>query len=257
MALVVKPFWSAKAETLWTLAKNSVDKRSGALSGRVCKPFEAYVLEKMTVDDATEKLANLFSDSGRVCGLSSPLSVLAAQLVRDSVRIQAEKLFISQVLGEDGAESISNDTDDIQKDDFDARKVIEVGRCLDETTTSLVNLLEVIQSNTCSRIPLSDLYKTTGSSEEHDLFSLLYAFILYRRIFPSTDDPSRGTYLSRQCDIQTQRISSFIPSPPPSPQPKNTSLHLALRRALDSAAFDRGDALEDARDCIVDMLTMR
>jgi len=97
---------------------------------------------------------------------------------------------------------------------------------------------------------------------ESDIRSILSALILYRRIFPSS-------ILSCASASGVEPVT-FILSPPPSPSRKNAGLHLALRRALASDAFDfKGDdtedekmsedhrlgvILEDARDHVVDML---
>jgi len=90
-----------------------------------------------------------------------------------------------------------------------------------------------------------------ASTDEAQIRALLCATLVYRRIFPSSI-PACPTSMA------------FVLSPPPSPSRTNAALHVALRAALGSAAFECGGgrlgdeelgaALEDARDRVVDML---
>ena len=81
------------------------------------------------------------------------------------------------------------------------------------------------------------------------------------RIFPSTllssslkSSPTPNS--NADCPAGISISLTPMPSPPPSPsRGKDAKLHLALRRELDSRAFERSPALEDARDYVVDMLT--
>ena len=95
-----------------------------------------------------------------------------------------------------------------------------------------------------------------ASQDEAEIRALLTATLIYRRIFPSTIPA---------CALSSGRAPAFILSPPPSPSRRNAQLHMALRTALGSPAFESGAdgrledpelgaALEDARDRVVDML---
>ncbi|THH10605.1 hypothetical protein EW145_g1186 [Phellinidium pouzarii] len=106
----------------------------------------------------------------------------------------------------------------------------------------------------------------TFGDRDAELRDLLGAVVLYRRIFPSKLlnvsagenglQKNGNTLTARGVGLPPISIAlTPMPSPPPSPSRRNAVLHIALRRSLDSAAFDRGDALEDARDRVVDLLT--
>ena len=96
-----------------------------------------------------------------------------------------------------------------------------------------------------------------ASQDEAEIRALLTATLIYRRIFPST--------IPACAPSSAGGAPAFILSPPPSPSRKNAQLHMALRTALGSPAFESGAdgrledpelgaALEDARDRVVDML---
>lgn len=271
LALVVNPFWKTKGAALWALARGRM--RNGA----VCKPYEAFVLDSMGVDDAAKQIAEIstFTDvrpKDEVQGgdedgeerreadaACSPLGVLAGHMVREHVRKQAEEAFLQCVLGgtKEDAKGLANG--DCQETDVEMRRIVAAGRSLDEPTVALVDVFEKVCNPAWSHLAHS-IASDDRNGKDADILALLHATVLYRRIFPSTllHLPSTGDSGRPSDSASSSSISiSLIPmlSPPPSPSRKNAAMHLSLRRALDSAAFDGGDALEDARDRVVDMLT--
>ncbi|KAH8116085.1 hypothetical protein DFH11DRAFT_1742472 [Phellopilus nigrolimitatus] len=278
LALIIQSLWRAKSTSLWALALSRAQGK-GSLSPHISRTFETFVLENLTVDEAAQKIAKLdlktfvphhtpsslsdsFSESseGDYRASTSPLAVLASQLIRDNIREQAELVFLQTVSGEMDREPAASDPDSA---DREMRRIVAAGRSLDMHTADLVDLFEQVCNPTpyfapvaASETALDD--ETTGEDEDGELRALLHAVVLYRRIFPSTllniaaeGDGCRSSGIA----ISSISISLTMPSPPPSPSRKNAALHLSLRRCLDSAAFDSGDALEDARDRVVDMLT--
>ena len=100
--------------------------------------------------------------------------------------------------------------------------------------------------------------RAPASQDEAEIRALLTATLIYRRIFPSTIPA---------CTLAggAGGAPAFVLSPPPSPSRRNAKLHMLLRTALGSPAFESGadgrledpelgGALEDARDRVVDML---
>ncbi|KAI5121994.1 hypothetical protein M0805_001827 [Coniferiporia weirii] len=217
---------------------------------------------------------------------ASPLAVLASGAIRDYVREQVELAFLQTVPGDVDCEpAFGGDADAA---DRQMQRVVAAGCSLDSQTAELVDLFERVCNPTSAYfahpaalgesevVGTETAVETRGHGDE-ELRALLRAVVLYRRIFPSTllSVPA-GDNDASSCARRTSGGMSPLPppppsshsnsnsisialtpmlTPPPSPSRRNAALHLALRRCLDSAAFDRRDALEDARDRVVDMLT--
>lgn len=278
-ALVVRPIWRAKSASLWSLALRRAQGKV-ATNLHVCKPYETYVLEKLSVEEAAAKIAKLgqaasdFSEDAEDQAeetFEGPLAILAKQVIRDFVREQAERVFVTHVSGDDEIASSSPDAQEALEHDI--RRAVDAGRSLDGCTARLIDMFERV----CKSSPPSVISEFPRDFEEStiehisasgnsvgtdaELYALLHAIVLYRRIFPATT-PSVGTFGDSVVSCRAMRPPTDvslpptqIPSPPPSPSRRDAALHLALRRCLDSSAFDRRDALEDSRDRVVDMLT--
>jgi len=253
LALILRPFSSAKATSLWSRAGKT----------EFVKPFERLVLSSLTLDEAMERL--VASQRNTLSTTLAPIGLLATMLVRQRLLKHTSILFVGTVL----PNHIHNDTEHSwmyveQNSEEEKRKeTIEAGKSLGGKTRILAEVLEQVWTTGVDDIEdILDLDDTGGDSVEEGIRSLLSALILYRRIFPSS-------ILSCASTTGVEPVS-FILSPPPSPSRKNPDLHLALRRALASDVFDfngedagdknpteeqkLGVALEDARDCVVDML---
>lgn len=251
------------------------------------------------------------------CERRTPLGVLGAILVRERLRKHAAALFVRTVVparsredwdeyGEDVAEGDAYvfDAEREWKDEQERKETVAAGRSIGGRTAELAILLERIwETGWCAQddiIPLStssvshphshahtdadadaeendddneeqdctDSQEDLASTDESEIRTLLRATLVYRRLFPSTSSlPSCNT-----------TAVPFVLSPPPSPSRKNAELHVTLRAALGSPAFEYGQghgqtqrhgrdgsdakleneklsaALEDARDRVVDML---
>ncbi|EKM56498.1 uncharacterized protein PHACADRAFT_253666 [Phanerochaete carnosa HHB-10118-sp] len=274
LALMILPVSSTKATELWDRAADR----------EVLRPHERIVLSNMSVNDAAEWLEKWrrWHDTERkggrcaACEKRTPLGVLAAILIRERLRKHAAAMFVRSVVPNEIREiSETCDSDnlvaayDSEKDYQDGeqlRETIEAGKSIGGRTAELATFLERIwDTGFCSHedvLPRSYAERNEGQGweDEHDLArsdeaeirALLSATLVYRRIFPSSF-PSCATAVS------------VILSPPPSPSRKNLALHVSLRAALASSAFDfegkspedlrLAAALEDARDRVNDMLT--
>ncbi|THH00729.1 hypothetical protein EW026_g1858 [Hermanssonia centrifuga] len=276
LALIILPVSHSKASELWDRARNQ----------EILRPYEKIALTNMTIDDAAEWLAKWrrwhnTERKGRcaACEKRSPLGILAAIITRERLRNHAAAMFVRTVVPSQFREprddcsdcegdELVYDPDQDEKDDQDRRETIEAGKAIGGRTAELAILLERIwDTGFCAHEDVISTSRAHHSSyedgnceNEHDLAStdeaeirsLLSATMIYRRIFPSSF-PSCATAVS------------VILSPPPSPSRKNMALHVSLRAALASSAFDLADgrledgrlgaALDNARDRVNDMLT--
>lgn len=273
LALMILPVSHAKATELWQRARER----------EVLRPHEKIVLTNLSVNDAAEWLAKwrVWHDTERkggrcaACEKRTPLGILAAILIRERLRKHAAAMFVRTVVPQDLHDSADMpDTDDLvaaynaekdYQDDAQRRETIEAGKSIGGRTAELAVLLERIwDTGFCAHEDVMPPANTAEQGEEwedeHDLArsdeaeirALLSATLVYRRIFPSSF-PSCATAVS------------VILSPPPSPSRKNLAMHVSLRAALASSAFDfegptqedmrLAAALEDARDRVNDMLT--
>ncbi|KAL5476939.1 hypothetical protein ACEPAI_3125 [Sanghuangporus weigelae] len=283
LALVIRPIWHAKSASLWSLALSRAQGKF-ATNVHVCKSYETYVLENMTVDEAAAKIATLGrtmtmgsaveteegeDEAGQA--LEGPLALLAKQAIRDFIRERSERVFLYSVSGD---EEIYFGTPEVRDTlEHEICRAVDASRSLDGCTARLADMFERVCKPSSAPfasdflLDSEDLEVESASSSadsadnDAELCALLRAIVLYHRIFPSA-----MLIASSFCDsnIGCRTISSGpdafapptqIPSPPPSPSRRDAALHLALRRCLDSSAFDSRDILEDARDRVVDMLT--
>lgn len=279
LALIILPVSRSKAAELWDRARN-----------QVLRPYEKIVLSNMSVEDGAEWLTKWqrWHDTERkhrcaACEKRTPLGVLAAIMTRERLRKHAAAMFIRTVVPRgsrvEADEPYSRDPEDVvtefdpdqeERDDQERRETIDAGKSIGGRTAELAILLERIwDTGFCAHediVPNTRVSRNGRTAEDfscedgHDLArsdeseirTLLSATLIYRRIFPSSF-PSCATAVS------------VILSPPPSPSRKNLALHVSLRAALASSAFDfdaerlkderLGDDLEDARDRVNDMLT--
>lgn len=243
----------------------------------------------MDVDEAAEWLEKWrqWHINGRktrcaACEKRTPLGVLAAILLRDRLRKHAAGMFVRTVIPQSHGmraeeREVVYDPEVEARDEKERKETIEAGKSIGGRTAELAVLLERIwDTGFCSHEDVfppprqhANNAAEAGDDEEdcedeHDLAStdeaeirsLLSATMIYRRIFPSSF-PNCSTNPSGPGAV------SVILSPPPSPSRKNVLLHVTLRTALGSPAFDDrfgrldeklGVALEDARDRVVDRL---
>jgi len=256
LALVIQPLWATKAAALWDMALARIHRKGGQ-NLRSTKPFEALVLEDMTVDDAMERIRisganvrcpppvpSLDSDEDSEHdgnnSATGPLAVLARQLVLEFIRARAEAKFVQLALDVDTDEAEAHPKDgeasDKESVDLEERslQIIAAGKSLDKRTGELV----AMYSRTCDSLstPTSsafdedssddeELEDEFGSADEHEITSLLRSIELYQQIFPSMI--LRG-HASRPVDFELSAsppraqppvsISlTPMPSPPPSP----------------------------------------
>ncbi|GBE89091.1 hypothetical protein BKA93DRAFT_735272 [Sparassis latifolia] len=280
LALIMRPVSHSKAAALWESARER----------EIVRADERLALESMSVDDAAEwlekwRLWHVSERKGRcaACEKRTPLGILAAILIRERLRKHAAALFVRTVVREGRCPAEERDCDgdgeyeyvyDAEKDaseEQERRETISAGKSIGGRTAELAMSLERIwNTGFCSQDLLpphrphayEDADADEDCEDEQDLAStdeaevraLLSATIAYRRIFPSSI-PACSTGVP------------FVLSPPPSPSQRNAALHMALRTALGSPAFEFGGgrladeqlgaALEDARDRVVDMLVER
>lgn len=226
LALLVFPFWRARAAVLWTRA----------IHARVVRPFERVVLSAMTVEEASISLAKASNVQ------LSPLNSLAEFSVRKAVAHIAGRTFVRDVLGTDAqlGDSEVYDTEKDAREEEERRAVVDAGRSMGGRSAELVGLFECI----CTGIFVR--YEDTQPSddsvdEERGVRMLLGAIVLYRGLFPSGLPGPLGV--------------PVVLSPPPSPSHRNAGLRAALRVALDGEVFyNDGLELEKARDRVIDVL---
>ena len=292
-ALIIHPVWRTKATALWDLAARRAQGRDSAIAApRISRAYERLVLDNMSVDEAFAKLMTVQSvteanavgtkkvdmrtpessdsESEEYKNATDPLAVLARAVVNEQVRKETERIFLRTVNEADGPSierEIESEFDDEEREKcFDTLELVAASRSLDGATASLVDTFERVCNPTSALfasdsdldLDALDSDASNFSAEDTELRALLRSIILYRRIFPSTllsSSPSNADCSSRTGTGISISLTP-MPSPPPSPsRGKNAKLHLALRRELDSRAFERSPGLEDARDYVVDMLT--
>ncbi|KAI0371313.1 hypothetical protein BV20DRAFT_965501 [Pilatotrama ljubarskyi] len=291
LALIIRPVSASKATELWERARQREFLRA----------HEKIVLNNMTVEGAADWLAKWrrwheTERKGRctACEKRTPLGILAAILIRERLRKHAASLFVRTVVRSEESSRRAKptyDTDDEDneplheynaerdyQEEQERKETIEAGKSIGGRTAELAMLLERIWdagfptsedvlaaprprarsgSDSSGRNPDVDAdcedEEDLASQDEAEIRALLTATLIYRRIFPST------------IPACAPGVAAFVLSPPPSPSRRNARLHMALRTALGSPAFEYGvdgrledpelgAALEDARDRVVDML---
>ncbi|KAL1943867.1 hypothetical protein VTO73DRAFT_3685 [Trametes versicolor] len=281
LALIIRPVFASKAGELWERARQREFLRA----------HEKIVLNNMTVEGAADWLAKWrqWHDTERkgrctACEKRTPLGILAAILIRERLRKHAASLFVRTVVRAEDASRRANlafesddESDDatykynVERDyqeEQERKETVEAGKSIGGRTAELAMLLERTWNTgfhtADDGLPLAARRRAgsnpdvdadcedaadLASQDEAEIRALLTATLIYRRIFPSAIPAAAG----------------FVLSPPPSPSRRNAQLHMALRTALGSAAFEYGAdgrledaelgaALEDARDRVVDML---
>ncbi|KAH9849565.1 hypothetical protein C2E23DRAFT_736813 [Lenzites betulinus] len=286
LALIIRPVFASKAAELWERARQREFLRA----------HEKIVLNNMTVEEAADWLAKwrTWHDTERkgrctACEKRTPLGILAAILIRERLRKHAASLFVRTVVrAEDAsrhalspcdtddecdAQPFQHDAERDYQEEQERKETVEAGKSIGGRTAELAMLLERIwdtgfHAPEDALAPARSVFDADADAEVHadcedaadlastdeaELRALLTATLVYRRIFPSAI-PAAGT------------AATFVLSPPPSPSRRNARLHMALRTALGSPAFEYagaegrledvqlGAALEDARDRVVDML---
>ncbi|KAH9932222.1 uncharacterized protein B0H18DRAFT_1083322 [Fomitopsis serialis] len=278
---------ATRMQTYWcmswhisTFAASTTDLSTLAMIREFLRPHEKIVLDNMSVDDAAEWLEKWqrwheTERKGRcaACEKRTPLGVLAAILIRARLRKHAAALFVRTVVRNDACagadecaegEGLVYNAEKDYREEQERTETVQAGKSIGGRTAELAVLLERIwDTGFCMHEDVLPRYQDDedadcedahdlASKDEAEIRSLLSATIIYRRIFPSSF-PACSTSVS------------FILSPPPSPSQRNAALHMALRTALGSRAFEFASggrledeelavALEDSRDRVCDML---
>ncbi|PPR01359.1 hypothetical protein CVT24_006313 [Panaeolus cyanescens] len=275
-------FGKMKARSLWNQAKNLSER---TVPTRKAQLHEKMVLESMDVDEAARRISmaraagsNGDDESAR----STPLQVLACQVVKERVRTHLATLFVEIV---DGASSSSDDGEGDEKktkeDEWrvtvDASKemggeVEAVGRafervwklCISPSSAGLMGMVldDAELGNEEEEDERDD--ETREGDVDAEIRALISAIVLYRRAFPgdgATDDVVVG-------GDETAAGAKEPLSPPPSPTPTiratatgggesgREAWLMKLRKALGNRVFESavGGGLEDARDVVVDLI---
>lgn len=262
LALVIQPLWATKAAALWDMALAKIHRKVGN-NLRTSKPFEALVLEGMTVDDAMERIrasgddmilsrpepsSDSDEESEREADTSAtgPLAVLARQLVLEFIRTRAEAKFIQLALdvdADDAALTSEESKSDKQPVDLEerSREIVAAGKSLDRTTKEMV----AMYTRTCDSLstPTSSVFDEDGmsddeepevdfySAEVQEITSLLRSIELYQRLFPSLLLRSEATR-PQDFELQTSQppraqppvTISLTPMPSPPPSPSKHDL---------------------------------
>jgi len=252
LALLAYPFAESTAIELWEAARRMETKTSS----------ETLVLD-MDIEEAARIVVVTPSETCEDGGggdeqRASPIHRIASHVVLIRAKALAANKFVASVSGTrivdiDG----ENSGEFTPAHDAEAKAVISAGRELGGGLNELMCLLDKVERCPAAEVlaglapcdseletDSSDASSSSDSGSDpapddaaKDVRVLLLATLLYRRIFPSADTAHR-----------------HVLSPPPSPTPRSAALHLALRRALASGAFDDNSETEDARDRVVDML---
>ena len=267
LAFIILPISRSKATELWGRARQQ----------QVLRPYEKIVLENLSVEEAAELLSkwHRWHDSERqgrcaACEKRTPLGVLAAIMIRERLRKHAAAMFVRTVVNEDNDCEADEPEEDVEQETKERKETIAAGKSIGGRTAQLATIIErIYETGFCAHEEVavsrrgsvqSHVDEDTQCEDEHDLAStdeaeircLLSATLLYRRIFPGAVGACATAV-------------SVILSPPPSPSRKNLALHMSLRAALASPAFDFADerladtklsaALDQARDRVNDLLT--
>ncbi|THU83083.1 hypothetical protein K435DRAFT_734288 [Dendrothele bispora CBS 962.96] len=276
LALVAWPlgrFARQHARNIWEAARArktpfGQGERDGGVNVQV-RAHERLVLESMNVDEAVEQLkmtSSSFKGKKEELVRYSPIGVLAWMLVRTRVKRHLEVMFVKAVLPREPLE-LGDEMEDStsprpsvcedEREDDERRRTIEAARSLGGKMAELGDVLQKV--GTMGVWELDDLALFSDEEEEDldtEIKVLLNALILYRQIFSSSILDSSSGY-GNGCGNGAG--VSILLSPPPSPGSKDFKLQYELRRVLGSSVFDSekgpiGEALEDARDKVVDML---
>jgi hypothetical protein len=243
---------------------------------------------------AVERAAEVLKNSGALAGVVgageekrrtvySPMGIVGAVCVMERVRGSLEELFVLSVDGgssvkegiliagiesDTGMETPVSAVDEAQAQvdaeaEKERKKTSDAARSLGGKMAELGDLLEKIWSTGVSDLgeafpgwaPSLSFTSTSPEADEEaegeaeeagleaEIKALLRALILYRKVFPT--------------HAASRRVPVMMLSPPPSPGSKDRKMQYALRKALGSAVFDRGEEnerLEGARDRVVDLI---
>ncbi|KAF9003353.1 hypothetical protein BDQ17DRAFT_499758 [Cyathus striatus] len=222
-------FARAKARSIWESAKSSLElaqRKAGSLPRP--KLAEKLVLEELDVESAATRLQTQpeKTEEGNTYG---PIEILASQLVHERVKKHLGALFVDTVLGNEE----ERDAEQKHTNEEDLRRTIDTAKEIGGTINDLGRLLERAW-RTPSAVSVSDV-----PEGDEDTKALFTALILYPRVFMLDATP---------------RPESALLSPPPSPKSKTEGgVVMDLRKALGSRVFE-DEALEDARDRVVDLV---
>ncbi|KAG6810565.1 hypothetical protein H0H92_011321 [Tricholoma furcatifolium] len=243
----------ARARSAWS---------SASASSKALTVHERLVLETLSVDDAAQRLVSAHSspfysydsedDDGE---RATPIRVLAATLVRERVRAHLGSLFVGNVRltsgdaeREDTGVDVDADAEERENEEKERRRTIEAAKELGGSVGELGRRLERLWKvpDAAKVEVISDSETAYEEGEPDEVEALATVFVLYRKVFSATK--------AQGC---VGDGSSTLMSPPPSPgkNEQDSMCDVArLRRALGSRAFEESEALEDARDRVVDMV---
>lgn len=217
-----------RSQRLW----NRAHAQMGA---GLVRPYERLVLETLSLEEAAQTLASTPSATSL-----TPLGALATTLIHQRLSSHTSELFVQTVtLFQDGPLSQPKDTDQEAR----WRETVNAGRSLGGSIGAAADSFAKVWES--GVLNVKDLVV-----DDEDSKAILTTIVLFKRIFPSRI----------LCCDSTDSEVSFILSPPPSPPVRGPQKEavLELRRALGSSVFEdqseHRDALEDARDRVVDML---
>ena len=198
------------------------------------RPYERLVLETLSLEEAAQTLA-----STPCATLLTPLGALATTLIHQRISSHTSDLFVQTVTLSQGPLPQSGDTDQGAR----WRETVNAGRSLGGSIGAAADSFAKVWES--GILNVKDLVM-----DDENIKTVLTTILLFKRIFPSR---------ILCCDGADSEVSVIL-SPPPSPPVRGPQkeLVLELRRALGSSVFEEQsedrDALEDARDRVVDML---
>lgn len=264
---------------MWSLAVNRMQGIS-AFNPHKYEAYEKFVLESMTVDEASLRLRRL--DSGIAaksmgsivtdCGtqddgfkemrqrqLSSPVALLAKQAIRDYVRRHAEDAFIQAVSG--GQIDHANYSRDMNR-------IVAAGNSLDAPLVALMVIFNQVcdgkgQAMSITHINTDFVKESLGFPEvivdvdtkvDAELKALLYGIALYRHIITEKSIAShKSGIICPSSDVvaslTSPASSSFFES-----EKTAKTLQNILQLCLSSSAYDRTEGLKSARSRAIDLL---
>ncbi|KAL5519201.1 hypothetical protein ACEPAH_884 [Sanghuangporus vaninii] len=261
LALVIYPIWRAKAIGLWDIALARVQGRS-ASSSYIYKPYETFVLETMSVDEAAQAVLRLYRNAGAhvmtiapdngLCRsgynghreLASTLATITRQVVHEHIRTEAERVFVQIASGEQ--EDCSSSPEG-ERTDYD--RFLVAGRSLDPPTVALLNYFDqILHLRATDRdrdakaepdIAEENVKEWGDFSHIHgELKALLDGIVLCRSMGIGTDEKGRSVIGENSASHRSPAQS-----------------HELKQQLLNSTVFDRTDALRSARRRVLDLLT--
>ncbi|KAF9045721.1 hypothetical protein BDZ89DRAFT_1058681 [Hymenopellis radicata] len=222
LAMLLCPLAKGRAASIWEAARNN-----GLTQGRACA-YERLVLASVGVEEAAAIVkANRVHREPR----HTPIGVVASSLLLQRLKKHSALMFVGSVV------PLQLDANN-DKEEEARRVTVDSARSLGGRMAQLGDAFEQVWNG--GHVDIDNSAFSDGL--ESDIWTLLSAIVMYRRIFPSAVLGSGAEGVS------------ILLSPPPSPTLADHEFGgYKLRTIMGGKVFD-DEEIEEARDRVVDML---